>query len=1145
MLNFYRICKSYRFLRTVFVQVVCILLITITVSAGNTNAQNLLDKKVTLRVSAVPLSKVIDMLQAQTKINIVYSPSTINIKQEISFNGVDVKLKDFFDRVFVPMSIKYRIIENKIVLYTDAGNERLQVTGLQYDEVIKGRVTDNKGDALSGVSIRVVGTSQGVFSDEEGNFTLTVASIPVQLEFSHISYAAKVMQVTTNTITVSLDNPIVKTDEEVVVTALGISRPNRKIGYATTKVDGALLSQAKEPNVANSLQGRVPGLNISGVNSGPGGSARILIRGISNFTSTTGPLIVIDGVPMDNTQKGSPGVYGGQDMGDGISSINPDDIENIVVLKGSTASALYGTRASNGVLQITTKSGKGANGFGVEFNSNFSINSIIDNSDFQQVYGHGLNGQRPTSLSELTAANINSWGEKLDRQPSVAMDGNMYPYAAVENQKQKFYRVAPVATNTISFVNGGPNGNLRFSLSHMNNESVLPNSNLRRYSGNLNLNQNITQKLKLMLVATYTDEAVKLRPLLNDMSRNANFAVNLLPANINPEYLKPGYNLSNGYENAMNSDGYMANPWFVVERTISNTWRKRFISSVALKYDVLKNLYVQVRTGYDLINDDVFSVEPTGQGYLRSGKLGEKSKATNTELNVDAMAGYNTKLGSDFNLDLGLGGNIRKYAYEKIGIEGGTGWKQPFLYTPSNLLTTPNPIYPSPYRGQTNSAYYTADVSFRNFLTLNTTGRYDEFSTVNTGIFTPSVSGSFIFTDVVDIKDINYGKLRISYAQTSGEATPFSNRTYYVIENGSNSNRPFGSMANETVAEDIKPYRMQEYEIGLELQAFKRRVGLDITYFSRKTENELIRKQLSVASGYQFSYEPLGITQNNGIELNLTGDIVRGKDFNWKSSFNITWVKNKLVKIDNNEDPGPLRKDGEGQYRAAVGPYSNGAFIASVQGLPIAQIMAYDFRYDSKGQIVVGADGIPLRGELKAMGSGLPKFYGGFNNDFTYKKFNFSVLFDYKFGNKVLSGTDFMSYYYGLNKKTLEGRETGVVAKGVYTDGTPNASLVNAQDYYKGLVTNVSTISVFDGSFIKLRQIGLGYLFTPDFLGKTPFQAINVSLVARNLFTLLKYTDNFDPEDTFSSLPGNAGLEGGGLPQTRTYGINVNIKFRK
>ncbi|TCC95850.1 SusC/RagA family TonB-linked outer membrane protein [Pedobacter hiemivivus] len=1097
-------------------------------------------QKVTLQEKNTPLEKVFKKIRLQTGYNIIWNQALLKKTQPVSVNIKDVDLEQAMDMVLEDQDLSF-VIKNKTIIVQEKEEVMPKLPVVDVIE-IKGKVTDEKGLPIPGVTVKVKSTGKVVITDPNGNYVLQTEQQAV-LVFSYIGFKSIEEQVNDRKVI----NIVLLEDlgqlKEVVVTALGISKDSKKIGYAVTSVKGDLLNQAKEPNVANSLTGRVAGLNVSGVSSGPGSSARILIRGVSNFSSSSSPLFVIDGVPMDNTQKGSPGVYGGQDMGDGISSINPDDIETVTVLNGSSASALYGARAANGVIQITTKSGKGQKGIGVEYSGNFSLNSIVDNTNYQKAYGQGLDGKIPLTSADLVGASLNSWGGKLTGELALGQDGKMHPYLPVENQLDKFYRDAPAFSNTLAFLNGGEKGNMRLSLSQTNNQSVIPNSGLKRYSGNLNINQELISKLKLTAMVNFLNEDVKLRPNLGDMSRNPNFTMGLLPPNVSPDYLKVIYNPDGDLENHLGNGGYIPNPWFVVEKVTSNTRRKRLISSTALRYDFTSELYIQTRMGYDYIADHTLKIEPLGIGYNPKGKLEDLSDATTTEMNLDVLAGYSKKLVTDLSMDVAVGGNIRKFNYEKVGISG-SQWKSADFYVPSNL-TTLLALYPSPNRSQTNSAYYTLDFNYKNYLTLSNTGRYDRFSTTTKGVFTPSVSASFVFTNLIQIPALTFGKLRLAYAKTSGEALPFRNAKYYVPVSGEADGKPYANLNLEILPEDLNPYTMQELEAGLELKGLKGRFGLVASYFARKTKDELVSQQISLASGgYRSTYIPLGSTQNRGLELTLNGMPIQQRDFSWDVSFNFTLVNNKLLNIDGITTR--IQNADEGQYRPTVGPYANGAGVFGVVGLPLAQIMTYDYKYDANGNIIVGnTDGIPLRGtDLKPMGSGLPKYYGGLNNNFVYKSFNLSFLIDYRFGNKVLSATDFLSMYYGLNKKTLEGRENGIVVKGVTEDGKENTKVVSAQDYYPGLVRNVSSVTVFDGSFIKLRQITMGYNLPSSFLKNSPLASVNISFAARNLLTLMKHTENFDPEDTFSSLTGNAGLEGAGLPQTRNYGLSLNIKLK-
>jgi TonB-linked SusC/RagA family outer membrane protein len=999
---------------------------------------------------------------------------------------------------------------------------------------VSGKITGSDNEPLIGVSIQVSGTTQGTTSDVEGNYALEAPS-NASLVFSYIGYVSQTVSVNGR----SSINVIMATDTkqlgEVVVTALGIKKDERKLGYAVTKVEGSALNVARETNVANSLTGRVAGLNVGGTSGGPGSSARLNIRGVTSFSGTSSPLIVINGVPMDNTVRGSAGEWGGADLGDGLSNINPDDIETMTVLKGSTASALYGARAANGVIQITTKSGiKGKTT--IEYNTNLQFDRPVDNTDFQYVYGQGTQNGRPTDAASAIISGNTAWGEKMDGAPTVGIDGQLHPYSPVKNNIEKFYRTAPSWTNTLAISGGGDKGTYRLSVSNLDAKSILRNSGLDRRTVNFNTGYELTKKLSFNLTASYIDQKDQNRPYLSDSPLNANNIIFLAP-NIDQATLKPGYDPNNnGLETAWNADSYATNPWFVVNQFKNDISRKRLISSLSAKYAFTDWLSLMGRVGYDYSSDRRFNVTPYGTLYSANGEGGLENLTLGSrlELNTDALLSFSKNLNQDFSIDASVGANYRRNNFESSRLYGGQ-FIVPYLYSPSNLRTR-NSEYQYT-RLETPSVYYTADFTYK-FLTLSTTGRYDQFSTLprnNRSIFTPSVSGSFIFSDLLQSPVLSYGKLRASYAETSGEpAQPYQTAFYYNINNNINGIAR-SSFDSQLPNANLKPYSLNEYEIGTELRFLNGRIGLDLAYFNRKTNGEIVRASLSSSTGFDSRSVNLGSTQNKGVEAMLTVTPVKTGAFNWTSSFNITKLRNRVLDIDNTDNPPPLQT---GTYRPM------NAFIDVVKGQAIAQIMAYDYKRDANGNIIVGANGVPVRGDLKPMGSGIANLYGGWNNDFTFKNFNLSFLIDYKFNNKVLSATEYYSISRGLNKATLEGRETGILVPGVKENGEVNNITVPAYTYYPQLATNISSLSVLDGSFIKFRQLTFGYTLNQAVLAKTPFQAVTLSLVGRNLFTIMKHTDNIDPENTISPLVTYAGVEGGSLPFTRTYGFTLNVKFK-
>ncbi|HLO82874.1 MAG TPA: SusC/RagA family TonB-linked outer membrane protein [Chitinophagaceae bacterium] len=994
---------------------------------------------------------------------------------------------------------------------------------------------DNLG--VVSASVKVKGSASGTSTNSEGAFSLTVPSGDIVLEITSVGFAKRDLAVgaSQNNIMINLSQDATQMSD-IVVTAQGISKQSRKLGYSVTTVSGDLLTQARENNVGNSLSGRVAGLKVSSTSSGPQGTTKLLLRGNPSINSSGAPLFVINGVPMDNTQRGSAGEWGGGDNGDGIGNLNPDDIENMTVLKGQSASALYGSRASNGVILITTKTGK-KNEFGVEYNMNYMMEDALDFTDYQYEYGQGVGGLKPTTAIGARNAARFSWGGKLDGSQVIQFDGKSYPYSAYKNNIENFYRQGSSLTNTIALSKGGENGSFRLSYSNLGNESILRNSGMQRNTFTLNVQQNISKKLSATVFAQYIDQKNNNVPYLSDGPLNANNGL-FLANNIDQNILNPGYDPVTGKEIQFSDDEYVSNPWFVVNQFVNDQDRKRLLTAATLKYNFTSWLYAQARMGYDLINDRGLNVTPWGTAYSQgaAGGLGNQSKSELSEYNIDGLIGATHKLTSSISLDAAIGGNMRKNKYESVSISGGP-FILPYLYTIGNVTNRNTGYGYSAY--QVNSAYYTVDFSYRNFLTLGTTGRYDAYSTLpdgNNTIFVPSVNASFIFSEFTDLGGIlNFGKLRASWAKTSNElTTPYQTQVYYNLGN-SYLGQPVGSFPTSLPSGLLKPFTTEEFEVGADLRFFGSRLNVDIAYYTKKTQNEVMSAQYSITSGYTSGYVPTGSMKNNGLELLISGTPIRSKNFSWNVSFNFTNVKNEVVKTDVAGNRINL-----GQNRATLG----NAITAYVVGLPGPQIMAYDYKYDSKGEMIVDASGYPVRGDLIPMGSVLPTTYGGLNNEFNFKGFSFSFLFDYSFGNKILSATSYYSIFRGLNKMTLEGRETGIT-KGVTSTGATNTVAADAQGYYRSIAQNITKTHVLDGDFIKLRQLSLGYSLPASILKSLKYvSGVQIALVGRNLWTVMKNSDNIDPEATFGSNVRYYGIEGTNLPTTRSYGVNLNIKFK-
>ncbi len=1004
--------------------------------------------------------------------------------------------------------------------------------------VLTGTVRDSSGNTpLAYVTVKVKGQNINATTGTDGAFSINLPSAGAVLEVSYVGYETQTIDVSgeqTNLLILLGRSQAVL--GEVVVTALGISKDARKVGYAITTVNGDVMNKARETNVALSLEGRVAGLSVHGTNGGPGGTARILLRGMPSINSSGAPLFVINGVPMDNTQRGSTNEWGGADLGDGIGNLNPDDIETMTVLKGQSASALYGARASNGVILITTKSGKKGT-FSIDYNTNYTLEKVIDYTDFQYEYGQGEQGLKPTAATARNTTRL-SWGTKLDGTPVPAFDGNSYAYSAVKDNMSNFYRTAPSFTNTIAVSSGTDRGNFRLSVSDLDGNSTVRNSGVYRKSFNLNMEQKVTDKLKVSVLANYIDEFSKNRPQLSDGPMNPNNGI-FLATNVDENILKPGFDPITGHEIQFSDDEYVTNPWFVVNQFVNNLNRKRLISAVTGRYSFNNWIYAQARVGYDLINDRVFHVTPWGTAYTTGeafkGQLDELSQTQRSELNVDGLLGASHKLSTDINLDVALGANLRKSRYEETGVSGGP-FVLPYLYSFTNVVN-----YGRSYGyslKEVHSAYYTVDLTYKNFLTLNTTGRYDTYSTLpnsNRDLFTPSVSASFVFSELAHINKLNYGKLRASYAQTSGEPNnPYQTTQYYGVGNALNGT-PTGNYGGGLPNYFLKPFTLDEFEIGAELKFLNNRLGFDIAYFNRTTHNEIQSAGLSQTTGYTSTLVGTGSTLNKGLEVMVTGTPIQTKNFAWNISLNATNVANKILETDKSGSNISLGTD----------RFNHGAVnTAFIKGMSGPQILVHDYKYDAKGNIVVDASGLPVAGNLVTAGNVLPTLYGGLNNEFTYKNLNLSFLLDFNYGNKILSSTKAEAIYRGLDKSTLVGREGGVKV-GVQEDGSANTIAANAQTYYQKLSQNVQIQDVLNGDYIKLRQITLGYTISERAFAHVPLlRSLQISLVARNLLTLVKHSDNIDPEATFGAVINYVGIEGTALPSTRTFGINANFKFK-
>ena len=1084
------------------------------------------------------------------------------LTQVLKNTGLYYKKVD--DRTFVILDRKKSI--RSMGVDTSGGQELVEVSvGETSDEgpdFLSGHVMASDGKPLQGVSITINNTHKGTSTDLSGNFELTTSKTD-SLIFSFVGFKMQRLpagKIGHGPIVLEpSDQPLV----EVMVTALGIRKQERSLGYSATELDGADITGSRDVNLGNALVGQVAGLSVAENATGPYGSSRVLIRGNASLSGNNQPLYVIDGIPYDNTSQAYSGQYGGADLGDGLSNINVDDIQSILVLKGVAASALYGYRGGNGAILITTKSGSRTHGIGVQVNNNFTANSVIDQRDLQYTYGQGTFGAKPTTAQMALAAPYYSWGARLDGSPAVNYLGDTYSYKPAPDNFHHFFRTGLTNQSSVALTGANNKGHFRLGLTNLYLDAVIPNSSMRQQGFNLNSTYYVTNRLQMDLTADYVFEHVSNRASISDNPGNVIAA---------PTYLANSFDIRWMKDHTINPDGtewlpgttdpYFENPYYIAYDYINATDRNRFTGGLTLKYNLLDWLYAQAQVSRDGYVFNVTNVVPFGVEYTRGdgvhgGNL-TQYEVNYHELNGNFMVGAHKRSGS-FSFDANLGVNRQDNVAMIAGIGGvpNTGNRPagPFIaagnYNANNILIKPYGTYNRRYR--VNSVYANADIGYKNFLFFNLTARNDWFSTLNIRTdhyLYPSVSGSFLFTEAWRLPEwVSLGKLRASLASSSNGTEPYQNALSYGIQSYSAGGQALGFIATTDLLPLIpnpalRPVSIREKEVGLLMQFLQDRIGFDITFYDKKTTDDIVKVTVSPTSGYNQIIRNIGQIRNRGIELLLKGSPVKTTRFTWNSSFNFSVNNNKVLSIG---DVSSIVING------ALARWGSEVSINNVVGMPYGQIMGYAYKRDDKGNKIF-SDGVtspapagePEPTGIMPLGSTVYKQSGGFTNEFHYRNFSFTILIDFKFGAKLYSGTNLLLYYYGLQKATLAGREGGYVGKGVLENGHLNTIAVAAQQYFQdisaGGTDHIAEEFVYDASFIKWRSAILAYTFPPSLWKRKFIKGLALSLVGRNLVTLLKHTPNIDPESSINNTNGQ-GLEQTGYPATRNWGININVKF--
>lgn len=1023
--------------------------------------------------------------------------------------------------------------------------------------LITGKVIDEKGAGFPGVNILLKGTSVGTVSGNDGDYSINVDSESSILVFSFVGYLNQEITVGNRSVidvTMALDESNL---EEVVVTALGIEKSAKSLGYATSTVKSDELTINRTPNVMNALQGKVAGVSISALGSGPGGTSKIRIRGQSSISGQNNPLIVVNGVPIDNTNFGSNpgnnasdssiGVRGGgntSDGGDGLSSINPDDVQSMTILKGAAAAALYGSRAKDGVVMITTKSKNDSRGLGVTYNLNYTNETPLDFTDYQYEYGQGEQGVRPTTPNPTSGQW--SFGEKF--QPGmtqVLFDGVTVPYEPVYDRIRDFFRNGQNMTNSITLATSGDKGGMSLSFSDLNSKGIVPNNTYNRKTINLGFAYDLSPKFSFRGNFNYSHEENENPPNIGQQDNTIPVALYNMANSMPLDVLRDNRYDANGNEAVYSRFRNRTNPYFTLSDQFQNIRRDRIFGNIAVKYNLTDWLFVQGRVGQDYWSrDQDYNNFPTGQASRAPAPVGfvngvyTQDQRRFREINTDFLINANKDFG-DFGVNVNLGGNHMQRRSDLNSVQV-TDFVVRDLYTVQNGRAK-DPIYDLNERA-VNSLYGSAEISYKDILFLNGTIRNDWFSTLskeNRSIIYPSVSASWVFTENLSTSGwLNFGKLRVAYAEVGSDADvgAYSNVLFYGINNNLFGGQPVGGPNGTNLPNpNLRPMRIGEAEVGFELSMFQGKVSLDMAAYRKLTTDQIVSAQISDASGFVNTSINSGQSENKGVEALLTLVPIENDNFTWEFSTNAAYNKTKVLS---------LLTDTPGE-RITVGTHVFNGELRQIVGMEMGQVAGFGYRRDDQGNKIFGANGLPLRTtDLVNFGSALPNWVGGFNNSFNYKGVMLSFLIDFKLGNIMLSGTNFNATRHGLHKMTLEGREGGVVGDGVNEAGEVNTVVAPVQSYWE-VVRSQALVEpvIYDGGYWKLRQITLGYDFTKFLPENQPFKSVKLNFVANNVLMIKKWVDNIDPETFGYSSDNLVGMESTGLPSTRGLGFNLNVKF--
>ncbi|SHF82164.1 TonB-linked outer membrane protein, SusC/RagA family [Mariniphaga anaerophila] len=994
---------------------------------------------------------------------------------------------------------------------------------------VTGKVVSPEGEPLPGVNIIEKGTSNGIITNADGVYQLNVSNDNAVLVFSFIGFEALEAPVNGRSVVdIVLQKKLTELDE-VVVTALGMKREKKTLGYAMQEVNTKDFNEVRSENIANMLQGKVAGVYISQSSSGTGGSTRVIMRGLNSLSGNNQPLWVVDGVPIDNTYTGDFSQWGGSDVATAASEINPDDIESISVLKGPNAAALYGSRAQNGAVVITTKKAKQNQSMQVQYNGNYNWTNLYDGYDFQWEYGQGNSGVFDIASKQgwgpkMTGQTIKNWRDKYyDREAGD------YAMTAQKDRVKNFFQTGLSASNSVSIQGGGENAAARFSFTDTQIDGVTPNNSIDRKYFDLSTNYKY-ERLTVGVKGTYTRQETKNRVALGEYGLMQMFTK--MPANIRLEDLQDNLTVDDIPMNWTGPSNEFLNPYNLVSNKKSSiTKRDRFTGVVNASFKITDWLSVAGKTGMDYWHDHngYYSLKSVnGQNPSRS-----RSEVELREVNSDIMLKID-KTFNDFTLNSNIGAAVMNRKYNSLGGSSGT-----LVIYGFNNLSNGSSQTASEYstEKEIQSVLGNVQLGFRNYLFLDVTGRNDWSSTLpanNRSYFYPSVSLSGILSDIITLPEsIDFLKLRGSWAQVGNDTDPYRLSQVYSFSK-INGNLIYATLPNTQPFYNLKPEETTSWEGGFDFRMYDNRLGLDLTYYNSNTINQILTLAIPQSTGYTSKFINAGKIKSSGLEIMLNTVPVRTKDLEWQLNFN--WGTNTTECVALNED---VKTHVLGSMRIGQ--------VVVKEGEKFGDIMSEAFKRDEKGNVLVDDNGLPIAtSDYVKVGNMLPDWTGAVTSRLTYKNLTLNMLLDIRYGGDILSVTDALATQAGTSTRTLEGRDKMVVEGIVASTGEKNAKEITSEQYWSsvGGPYGIGEAYIYDATYMKLREISLGYNIPQSLLSKVSFiKNAKLSLVGRDLFYLVRHTPGTNPEGASNQQDWSQAFELNSLPPTNNIGFNINLTF--